>query len=346
MKSMLKFIAVAVIGAATLSACGGHYKPPEAVVVVQPEYKQTDTLVGTGTTAALGTVVTIYDPVDAADSTIPIQNKNILNKYTKDTQLVTVNYTGYLYDSSKADGKGAVVETSVPGESMFTDFPMQPFTLGAGKPLANTTALIGFDQAVVGMKVGGKRTAVFPATLAYGATAIAARTAKNNPQKTFPAVPANSPLVYDIELVAVTMLPNIIPETPPAVVTDLVPPVVGTGAAPVAGKYARVMYTGYFYDGTVASRIGKQFDTNVPIPPATPPATPTVPDPFSFLVDAAPPEVVKGFNDTVKGMLVGGKRTVIIPAKFAYSKTGSPTIPPDSTLVFTIELVSVGDVRK
>lgn len=343
MKSMLKLIAAAVIGAAALTACGGHYKAPEAVVVVQPEYKQTDTLVGTGTEAKAGTVVTIYDPVDAADSTILPQNKNILNKYTKDSQLVTVTYTGYLYDSSKADGKGAVVETSVPGESMFPEFPMQPFTLGAGKPLAGTTALIGFDQAVVGMKVGGKRTVVLPASLAYGPTAIAARTAKNDATKTFPAVPANSPLVYDITLVSVSMLPNIIPETPPAVVTDLVPAVVGTGATPVAGKYARVLYTGYFYDGTAASRIGAQFDTNVPVVAPTPPA---VAPPLSFLVDASPNlEVIKGFNDTVKGMQVGGKRTVIIPSKFAYSKTGSGTIPPDTTLIFTIELVSVGDTR-
>ncbi|WP_162242013.1 FKBP-type peptidyl-prolyl cis-trans isomerase [Duganella sp. Leaf126] len=339
---MLKLIAAAVIGAAVLTACGGNYKPPAAVVVAQPDYKQTDTLIGTGATAKLGTTVTIYDPDDAADKSIPDSQKNILNRYMIDSQLVTVNYTGYLYDSTKPDGKGAVVETSAPGESMFPGFPMQPFTLGAGKPLANTTALIGFDQAVVGMQVGGKRTVVLPASLAYGATAIAARTATGNPQKSFPAVPANSPLVYDIELVAVTMLPNIIPATPPAVVTDLVAPVVGTGAAPVAGKYARVYYTGYFYDGTVASRIGKQFDTNVPVTAPTPPAVaPTL----SFLVDASPLEVIKGFNDAVKGMQVGGKRTVIIPSKFAYGKTGSATIPADSTLVFTIELVSVGDTK-
>lgn len=337
MKSMLKLIAAAVIGAAALTACGGHYKAPEAVVVVQPEYKQTDTLVGTGTEAKAGTVVTIYDPVDAADSTILPQNKNILNKYTKDSQLVTVTYTGYLYDSSKADGKGAVVETSVPGESMFPEFPMQPFTLGAGKPLAGTTALIGFDQAVVGMKVGGKRTVVLPAILAYGPTAIAARTAKNDATKTFPAVPANSPLVYDITLVSVSMLPNIIPETPPAVVTDLVPPTVGSGLEAVAGKYPQVRYTLYFYDGTRANLIGTQIQTNV--------STDTSVKPFSFLLttDVTKMQTIVGFNNTILGMKVGGKRTIIIPGKFAYGITGTTGIPPNTSLIYELELVGVTD---
>ena len=298
---------------------------------------------GTGTTAALGKPETIYDPADAA---LAENQRTILLSYMIDSQLVTVNYTGYLYDSTKADGKGAVVETSAPGESMFPEFPMQPFTLGAGKPLAGSTALIGFDQAVVGMKVGGKRTAVFPATLAYGPTAIPARTAKNNLQKTFPAVPANSPLVYDIELVAVTMLPNIRPVPPPTVLTDLVTPTVGAGKLASAGKFAQVRYTVYFYDGTRDSRIGTQIQTNV--------TTDTTVKPFSFEVNTPAaiaamiaakqtPPVIEGFNNAIFGMQVGGKRTVIIPGKMAYGALGNAGIPPNTSLVYSLELVDVLD---
>lgn len=187
------------------------------------------------------------------------------------------------------------------------------------------------------MKVGGKRTVVLPASLAYGPTAIAARTAKNDPQKTFPAVPANSPLVYDITLVAVAMLPNIIPETPPAVVTDLVPPTVGSGLEAVAGKYAQVRYTLYFYDGTRANRIGTQIQTNV--------SADTSVKPFSFLLttDVTKMQTIVGFNNAILGMKVGGKRTIIIPGKFAYGITGTTGIPPNTTLIYELELVGVTD---
>ena len=332
MKSMLKFIAVAVIGAATLSACGGHYKPPEAVVVVQPEYKQTDTLVGTGTAASTGVIKTYTDPTNA----------NIKIPYPSGSQLVTINFTGYLYDSSKPDGKGAVVETSAPGESRS---PVQPFTVGVGKPIAGTTVLIGFDQALLGekvgtnpqvpMNVGGKRTVVLPANLAYGANSLPAQTVNG---KSFAAVPANSPMVYDIELVSITVLPDIVP-TLPTVVTDLLTPVAGTGAVAAVGKTAVVRYTLYAFDGTVADRRGKVIETNVVATGTTgnPPAA------FEFLVvaDGTTPSVVVGFNQAIRGMLVGGRRTVLIPAALGYGATGNSTIAPNTPLVFDLFLENV-----
>ncbi|MET0321265.1 MAG: FKBP-type peptidyl-prolyl cis-trans isomerase [Duganella sp.] len=334
MKSMLKFIAAAVIGAATLTACGGHYKKPETVVVAQPDYKVTDIVAGTGQVAKLGVTNIVYDPADAA---LPVADRTILISYLTDTQLVAIRYTGYLYDSAKADGKGEILETSVTGESIY---PVQPFTLGAGQPIAGTTALIGFDKAIVGMAVGGKRTVVLPASLAYGASTLAARDATNGSGKKFPALPANAPLVYDIELVAITELPNIIPATPPTVVTDLVTPTVGTGAEAVVGKYAQVRYTLYYYDGTRASRIGTQIETNV--------STDTTVKALSFLVTDVEKDMttIVGFNNAVKGMKVGGKRTVIIPGKLAYGKTGTSTIAPNTSLIFDITLESVADTKQ
>ncbi|MES2901439.1 MAG: FKBP-type peptidyl-prolyl cis-trans isomerase [Pseudomonadota bacterium] len=90
---------------------------------------------------------------------------------------VKVHYTGWLYTTKVATNKGSQFDTSV-GKTPFG------FTLGANSVIA------GFDQGVVGMKVGGKRTVVIPASLAYGA-------------QSRPGIPANSGLVFDIELLEV-----------------------------------------------------------------------------------------------------------------------------------------------
>jgi len=90
----------------------------------------------------------------------------------------TVNYTLWLYDSGRAENKGTLVESSV-GRQPFV------FTLGAGQVIR------GWDQGVVGMKVGGSRRLVLPPELAYGAA--------GSP----PAIPRNATLVFDIDLLDV-----------------------------------------------------------------------------------------------------------------------------------------------
>ena len=88
---------------------------------------------------------------------------------------VKVNYTGWLYSSTAPGNMGTQFETSV-GATPF------PFKLG-------TNAVIsGFEQGVTGMRVGGKRTVIIPASLAYGAA--------GSP----PKIPGNSGLVFDLEL--------------------------------------------------------------------------------------------------------------------------------------------------
>jgi FKBP-type peptidyl-prolyl cis-trans isomerase len=90
---------------------------------------------------------------------------------------LTVNYAGWLYSQTAAENKGSLFDTSV-GRSPYT------FTLGAN------TVIRGWDQGLVGMKVGGVRRLVIPPELAYGATG-------NGP------IPPNANLVFEVELLSV-----------------------------------------------------------------------------------------------------------------------------------------------
>lgn len=100
--------------------------------------------------------------------------------------------------------------------------------------------------------------------------------------------------------------------------------VVGTGAEAVAGKTAFVTYAGYLYSDTAADHKGTKFDSGTG---------------FNFVVGSN--GVIKGFDQGVQGMKVGGKRTVLIPSSLGYGSSGQNSIPPNAGLVFDIELTSV-----
>jgi len=108
-------------------------------------YTQTDLVVGTGATAAVGS-------------------------------RVTVSYTGWLYDTGKPNGKG----------TQFDSGTLAPFVIGTG------AVIKGFDQGIVGMKVGGQRRLIIPPELAYGSNPPDAR------------IPVNATLVFDITLSSIS----------------------------------------------------------------------------------------------------------------------------------------------
>jgi FKBP-type peptidyl-prolyl cis-trans isomerase len=107
-------------------------------------------------------------------------------------------------------------------------------------------------------------------------------------------------------------------------ITDVV---VGSGAAVQKGDTVNVLYTGSLDNGTVfdaSSLRGNQ--------------------PFSFTVGATPEQVIQGWDLGLVGMKVGGKRELVIPPELGYgaSGAGNGAIPPNATLHFTIQLLSIG----
>ena len=230
--------------------------------------------------------------------------------------IVTFTYVGYLYDSTKSDFKGAKIESSVDLNTTYTA------TVGVGAMLP------GWDQTLIGMQPGGKRTGILPANLAYGANT---RDKQDINGITYAAIPANSPLVYDF--VMVNVIPQItIPNTPAPTVTTVVANTPGTGTAIVAGKQITVNYTLWLYDGTRPDFKGARIESSLD----------TGRTPLAFTVGdtTSSTAVIPGFSTAVTGMLVGGARTVIIPPDQAYGATGTSSIPANATLVFDITVLT------
>jgi len=143
-------IALALICTAGLSACGGggdtssNFPADTSGSAAITTLGITDTVVGTGAAATAG-------------------------------NMLTVTYTGWLYDVKSSNLRGTQFDSNVNGQAFV-------FQLGAGKVIA------GWDQGLAGMKVGGKRTLVIPASLAYGSGGAA------------PSIPPNAALVFDVTL--------------------------------------------------------------------------------------------------------------------------------------------------
>jgi len=106
-------------------------------------------------------------------------------------------------------------------------------------------------------------------------------------------------------------------------ITDITP---GTGASPKQGQTAVVHYTGWLYENGAK---GRKFDSSVDRG-----------QPFEFPVGAG--RVIRGWDEGVATMKVGGKRTLVIPPELGYGARGAGgVIPPNATLVFDVELLGV-----
>ena len=103
--------------------------------------------------------------------------------------------------------------------------------------------------------------------------------------------------------------------------------VVGTGADATSGQKVTVHYTGWLTDGVIK---GRKFDSSKDRG-----------DPFVFPLGQG--HVIKGWDEGVQGMKVGGTRLLTIPASLGYGSRGAGgVIPPNATLLFEVELLGVG----
>jgi len=130
---------------------------------------------------------------------------------------------------------------------------------------------------------------------------------------------------------AETLAPTAATTSSPAV-TELqkLDSVVGTGAPISEGQIAVVHYTGWLYDPTAADQKGKQFDSSRDRG-----------TPFRFPIGGG--QVIKGWDQGVVGMQVGGQRRLVIPASLGYGDRGAGggLIPPNATLLFEVELLGI-----
>ncbi|OEZ55906.1 FKBP-type peptidyl-prolyl cis-trans isomerase [Duganella sp. HH105] len=119
------------------------------------------------------------------------------------------------------------------------------------------------------------------------------------------------------------------PQAPAAAAVPMqkIDTVAGTGKEAVAGATAVVNYTGWLYLPDAPARHGAQFDSSIGR------------EPFSFPLGAG--RVIPGWDEGVKGMKVGGKRTLIVPAAMGYGENGAGPIPPNANLIFDVELLDV-----
>lgn len=104
---------------------------------------------------------------------------------------------------------------------------------------------------------------------------------------------------------------------------------VGTGAEATTGRTVTVNYTGWLYSATAPDNKGTQFDSSLAAGRA----------PLTFAVGTT--QLIPGFSQGTLGMRVGGLRRVILPPNLAYGSQGNGPIPPNATIIFEIELLSV-----
>ena len=104
---------------------------------------------------------------------------------------------------------------------------------------------------------------------------------------------------------------------------------IGKGEDAVAGKTVNVHYTGWLFDKTAPKNKGEKFDSSRDRPGH-----------FTFPLGAG--RVIKGWDEGVQGMKVGGQRTLIIPSSMGYGSRGAGgVIPPNAKLIFDVELMGV-----
>jgi FKBP-type peptidyl-prolyl cis-trans isomerase len=264
--------------------------------VETPKKRLIGIAIGVGALIVIAAIVYFAWPKAAPVTELKIEDLVVgTGREAKAGDTLTVEYTGWLQD------KYNIQAFDSPN---LHDKPFQ-FVLGNGEVVA------GWDQGLVGMKVGGKRKLSIPPELAYGGAG-----AGNG------RIPPNAALIFEVELLGLQGPPAA--TLPPSSVTELKIEdlVVGTGAAAKNGDTLSVHYTGWLENGT---KFDSSLDSGQPI---------------EFVLGQG--RVIPGWEQGLVGMKVGGKRRLTIPSALGYGTSGAgDLIPPNATLIFEVELLAI-----
>jgi len=213
--------------------------------------------------------------------------------------IVSIHYTAALEDGTEIDNS---YDSGQPAS----------FILGQGMVIA------GWDEGIALMHEGEKAKLIVPPELALGEQASADG-----------LIPANSTLVFEVELVSIQegapSAPTTVEEADYMTTESGLKYhdfVVGDGPSPETGQTVSVHYTGWLEDGT-------KFDSSLDRG-----------QPFTFSIGMG--QVIAGWDEGVATMKVGGKRQLVIPSELGYGEQGAgAVIPPNATLIFEVELLDV-----
>lgn len=244
-------------------------------------------------------------------------------------QLIKVHYKGFLAADSAlmnaAPASGANVD-SAKTEADSTDSSQEevrgPFanTYESGEPLEFTIGagqvIVGWEKGLMGMKVGEIRRLSVPSEMAYG-------------ENSLDGIPPNSDLLFEVELVHAEkpMEPDVFPKNVDklkwrdvAKGLKIYDEKTGSGKPAIVGSVIKVHYTGWLVSG-------RKFAS-----------TKNLGKPLEVVMGAG--KMIKGWEQGLEGMREGGVRFLRVAPSMGYGATAYTMIPPNSTLVFRIELVS------
>lgn len=298
-------------------------------------------------------VIKFYIHLISSDSKEKLEEneQKLLSKYITDNKIAVQPSASGLYFIEQVKGTGTKIDSgsivklhfilsTTDGKQVFSSYDRgEPLRMEYGKPFDTP----GFDEGVAKMTKGGKATLIVPSSIAFGAQG---RGGMIMPYTT---------LVYDVEIVDIMskaawdkeqelkkkeaeakveaskvqetaklnqyLKANNITVKPTVSGLYYIEKTKGTGIRAAAGKKVKVHYTGTLLDGT---KFDSSRDRN---------------EPFEFVLGQG--QVIKGWDEGISMMNVGGKATLVIPSRLAYGERDMGTIPPYSALVFDVELLEV-----
>ncbi len=298
-------------------------------------------------------VIHFYIAMLSIDSPATLMKKeeDALKKYLDEKKITVAPTATGLYYIETLAGKGMKIDSGTWVKANFSvsliDGKQIFSTQERGKPMefeyGKGSDTPGFEEGVAKMLKGGKATLIAPSKIAFGVNGRGAM------------VPPYSTVIYNVEIVDVQskadhekqeavakkaeglkletnkkqegelmkkyLADHKITTKPNASGLIYVEKVKGTGAKAIAGKKVKVHYTGTLLNGT---KFDSSRDRN---------------EPFEFVLGQG--QVIKGWDEGISMMNVGGKALLVIPSSIGYGERAMGQIPPYSTLVFDVELLGV-----